>query len=247
MKVDWHQRYQQQSLWTKSLRHYLLNKTSIQPTSKVLEVGCGTGAICSDILENYRCRLCGIDNNFKNVNVATRNNPNLELICGDSSSLPFPANTFDIVYCHYFLLWLLHPQTSLSEILRVLHPGGLFMIFAEPDYTSRIDFPLSLEIIGQLQIKSLIKQGVDVQMGRKIPGLLSNAGFKDIQYGVSGFESCCGSLPDWWISEWDVLQDDLDSMIDQSNINELKRLDKISWESGSRVLWVPTFYAIATK
>lgn len=247
MNMDWHLRYQQQSLWTRSLRHYLLSKVSIQPTSKVLEVGCGTGVICSDLLKSHPCQLFGIDINFQNIEIATRNNTEFVLACGDANCLPFPPCIFEVVYCHYFLLWLTDPLKVLSEIKRVLQSGGVFLIFAEPDYSARIDFPSSLKILGELQEISLINQGVDVQMGRKIPELLSLAGFEDIRYGVSGFESQCGVLPDWWISEWDVIRSDLDSTVDQNKLTELQNLDKFCWESGSRTLWVPTFYAIATK
>jgi len=247
MKVNWHLRYQQQSLWTKALRQYLLNKVTIQPTSRVLEVGCGTGVICSDILESYPCQMYGIDINIHSINIATRNTPELILTCGDASLLPFPADFFDIVFCHYFLLWLPDPSRVLQEIKRVLRTGGIFLVFAEPDHTARIDSPSALELIGELQVKSLQNQGVDVKMGRKLPGLLSQAGFQKIQYGVSGFEFLCGTLPDWWSSEWDVIRDDLGSMIDQERLNELMRLDKLSWESGSRILWVPTFYAASEK
>lgn len=247
MIVDWHQRYQQQSLWTQSLRDYLLNKVSIQPTFSVLEVGCGTGVICSDLLKNHSCHLFGIDINFQNIEIATRNYPELVLTCGDANLLPFPPSVFEVVYCHYFLLWLADPLKVLSEIKRVLRPGGVFLVFAEPDHAARIDSPSSLEPLGKLQVNSLIKQGVDVQMGRKIPGLLSRAGFLDIKYGISGFESTCGGLPDWWISEWEVIRSDLELIVDECKLKELEILDKICWESGSRILWVPTFYAIATK
>ncbi len=247
MNVDWHLRYQQQSLWTRSLRHYLLQKVSIQPTSNVLEVGCGTGAICSDLIEKFPCNIFGIDINLQSVEIAIRNTPKLIAACCDANLLPFPSGFFEVVYCHYFLLWLANPLKVIAEIKRVLQTGGVFLVFAEPDHSARIDFPSELKSIGKLQVESLKMQGVDVQMGRKIPGLLSQSGFHNIQYGISGFESYSGSLPDWWESEWEVIRNDLESMIFQDRLNHLQSFDKKCWNAGTRILFVPTFYAIGTK
>ncbi len=245
MNVDWHLRYQQQSYWTRSLRQYLLQRVSIHPTSNVLEVGCGTGVICSDLLDHFPCHLFGIDIVFSNIDIAMRNVSKLCAICGDANFLPFPSGFFEMVYCHYFLLWLANPLQVIAEIKRVLRPGGFFLIFAEPDHSARIDFPSALNPLGKLQVSSLKIQGADIQIGRKIPGLLSKAGFHDIQYGISGFESCSGSLPDWWESEWEVIRHDLKSIVSDDRLNNYQDLDKKCWEAGTRILWVPTFYAIA--
>jgi SAM-dependent methyltransferase len=247
MSVDWDRRYFQQSLWTKPLRDYLVKGLSIPPTSRVLEVGCGTGVICSDFENQNPCIQFGLDINFDCLRIATRNNPKIGYICGDALSLPFQDGTFDLVFCHYFLLWVSNPDLALQEIKRVLHSSGTLLVFAEPDHMSRIDAPVSLEFLGRLQTDSLIRQGADVSIGRKIPSLLSDAGFSNIEYGISGFQIRSKSLPEWWQSEWAVLFDDLHEMIEENELLELQKMDKSSWESGSRVLWVPTFYARCMK
>lgn len=247
MPVDWNQRYFQQSRWTKPLRDYLLKDTSIQPTSRVLEVGCGTGVICADFLLNLPCQLYGLDINYSRLITATRKTENVEFINGDALAIPFPDDTFELVYCHYFLLWVTNPEQALLEIKRILIRGGTLLIFAEPDHQSRIDAPNQFESIGKLQTESLKTQGADVSIGRKLPGLLSQSGFSKVTYGVSGFQIQTGGKPDWWDSEWEILFDDLKDVMDINDLRKIQKQDRSSWEMGTRVLWIPTFYARCLK
>ena len=48
--MNWHDRYVQQAGWTRELRSYLFEKVGLSSARRVLEVGCGTGAILHDIL-----------------------------------------------------------------------------------------------------------------------------------------------------------------------------------------------------
>jgi SAM-dependent methyltransferase len=247
MKIDWHGRFAQQARWTRSLREYLLSKISIDPHSRVLEVGCGTGAVLTEFSQSRAVMLHGLDINYLNCMMATRNAQESEICNGDVFHLPYPTNSFDLVFCHYFILWLPSPLQAFSEIMRVLNPGGSFLIFAEPDYGARIDHPAPLARLGELQTTSLVRQGADPSLARQLPAFLGRSGFKHIQYGISGFEVRTGELPDWWESEWQILSYDLQDLIETDELARLKTLDRQSWLDGSRILWVPTFYLSCIK
>ncbi len=50
--MNWHTRYTQQAKWTRDLRAYIFNKIKLNESNRVLEVGCGTGAILSELPTN---------------------------------------------------------------------------------------------------------------------------------------------------------------------------------------------------
>ncbi len=247
MNIDWHARFTQQALWTKSLREYLLKDITLQSDAKILEIGCGTGAILSDINPGQNATLIGLDNNFHHCAIATRNTPNSFVLNADLYSIPYQADSLDLVFCHYLLLWLASPQSAMAEVCRVLKPGGIFLAFAEPDYESRIDYPTEFINLGKLQTQSLVKQGVNSKIGRQLPSLAVQAGFKKCKYGISGYEIISGELPEWWQSEWQTIHYDLSNDLDVYHIEKLKVLDHKSWLDGSRVLWIPTFYLSCEK
>jgi len=47
--MNWHLRYIQQAAWTRDLRAYLFDKVGLTRARRVLEVGCGTGAILAEL------------------------------------------------------------------------------------------------------------------------------------------------------------------------------------------------------
>ena len=57
---------------------------------------------------------------------------------------------------------------------------------AEPDYGGRIDHPAALEDLGKSQMTSLVSQGADPQIGRRLRTLFVQTGLVEIQAGVLG-------------------------------------------------------------
>lgn len=47
--ADWHRRYTEQARWTADLRRYLFTQPQFRQARRVLEVGCGTGAVLSTL------------------------------------------------------------------------------------------------------------------------------------------------------------------------------------------------------
>jgi hypothetical protein len=43
--------------------------------------------------------------------------------------------------------------------------------------------------------------------------------------------------------EWKVLREDLGSQVSQRELDRYERIDRVAWQAGTRMLFVPTFYA----
>ena len=114
----------------RSLYPVLLEKLSHIPFQSALDLGCGTGEMLKLILqEDTHKELCGIDLSEKMFAVAKSKLPEqVKLILGDSESLPFSDNTFDVVYCNDSFHHYPAPQNVLREVYRVLKPGGTFLM-----------------------------------------------------------------------------------------------------------------------
>ena len=247
MKVNWHERYLQQSSWTENIRDYLLKDIPFTETTLLLETGSGSGVILSDLACKKPGQFVGIDINFDRCAVSTRNYRNIAVSNADAYALPYPSTAFDLVICHYFLLWLTDPNLVLQEIFRVLKSGGFFVAFAEPDYSSRIDLPCPLDSLGKLQTKALDGQGVNTITGKELATRIAHNGFRPLKFGVAAYEHPIPGIPEWWESEWQVMEHDLLPYLSAEEIAAYKNLDRDSWLSGTRVLWVPTAYALGQK
>jgi hypothetical protein len=118
------------------------------------------------------------------------------------------------------------------------------LALAEPDYGGRVDYPESLAEVGKLQARSLEAQGSDPQIGRKLRALFARAGLIEVLAGVLGGEWDASPEPDAMASEWDTLLNDLQGMLSPEELEAFRRQDQMAWSEGSRVLFVPTFYAM---
>jgi SAM-dependent methyltransferase len=209
-------------------------------------VGCGTGAVLSDLPASRTAAqvLIGLDINIEYLHQAMQNVTQAGWIAGDGIALPLASASLDAAFCHYVLLWLLDPLAMLKEMHRVVKAGGVVLALAEPDYGGRIDYPQSLSPLGNWQQVALCHQGADPLIGRRLASLFLQAGLTEIEVGVMGgqwrVEPTLRQM-DW---EWLVLQDDLEGLVSPEALLEFHLLDQAAREKGERILFVPTFYAL---
>jgi SAM-dependent methyltransferase len=129
------------------LTNWGLSHVRLEPTFTMLDVGCGGGRTI-DTLATVATggKVYGIDYSPASVDTARRTNAawiekgRVDLRQCSVSTLPFPADTFDVVTAvetHYYWPNL---DADLREILRVLKPGGALVIIAETYRGRRMDW-----------------------------------------------------------------------------------------------------------
>ncbi len=102
----------------------LLNEFA--PSSgQILDLGSGTGAVLADLQTNHRA--IGMD--FSPHALAFSQERGLKLLVGgDAESLPFAAETFDVVVTLDTLEHVRNDARAVAEIFRVLRPGGVLLM-----------------------------------------------------------------------------------------------------------------------
>lgn len=238
-----HSRYLVQATWTASIREQLFDSIQIQEKHRILEVGSGTGVVSAEISQRFSLESVGIDIDHSAVTFAQNNDPASLYLAGDGNNLPFHTAAFDVAVCHFLLLWVENPEKILDEMVRVTKPAGWILALAEPDYGGRIDFPRELETIGQRQIQALRDQGANPYLGRTLRALFHSAQLTEIRTGLLGGEWQGSIDEDQLDSEWETLAQDLSGLLPVDEIERFRRIDHDAWEMGTRVLFVPTFYA----
>jgi ubiquinone/menaquinone biosynthesis C-methylase UbiE len=241
---EWHTRYRIQAGWTQSLRKRLYELSALKNAKSIIEIGSGTGVIISEIAEQFQGQTYGLDIDHQANTFSHHLDSVTRYITGDGRHLPFPRSSFDATLCHFLLMWVPNPEFVLSEMKRVTKTDGWILALAEPDYGGRIDYPSKFDEIGKLQIQALIDQGADPMIGRRLKELFSQAGLIDVQVGVLSGEWKGSPTLEEFDSEWRTIATDLHQKIPHEAIEEYRRADHEAWRSGSRILFIPTFYAI---
>ena len=239
--MDWHRRFLQQAAWTRDLRSYLFEKAGMSRAHRVLEVGCGTGAIVEGLATP--AVIHALDLHQARLTEMRLHAPAAVPVCGDALALPYPAGVFDITFCHFLLLWVPDPLKALEEMQRVTRPGGAVLALAEPDHDSRVDRPGELAPLGRWQAEALRRQGADPGVGSRLLGLFRRADIRIVETGILRPGEKILQTTAEREMEWEVLEADLAGLVPVQEVSRLKLLDLQAWERGERVLSVPTHFA----
>jgi ubiquinone/menaquinone biosynthesis C-methylase UbiE len=112
-------------------RKALLDQAAIQPGHRVLDIGCGTGALVTLIKRLHPdVDVVGLDPDPKALirvrRKAERAGVLIHLDQGFSDDLPYPDASFDRVFSSFMLHHLQagEKEKTLREVRRVLKPGG---------------------------------------------------------------------------------------------------------------------------
>jgi SAM-dependent methyltransferase len=93
------------------------------PGDRVLDVACGTGAVARRASASD-ATVVGVDLNDGMLALARQLAPSARFVPGDAAALPFPAHSFDLVYCQQGLQFMADPAAALRSMFQVLRPGG---------------------------------------------------------------------------------------------------------------------------
>lgn len=150
---------------------------------RVLDVGCGNGAVLADILAlgAEAADLHGVDLLEDRVEAARRRLPASRIEVGDARALPYEDASFDLVLGFTLLSSVVDAEARravASEMVRVLKPGGLIVLYdfrvnptnrhvrpLKPD-----ELPLLFKARGRIQTRSVTLAPPVVRALVRLPG-----------------------------------------------------------------------------
>ena len=124
-----------ESLPAHVVEHYLAKRTAyvaaLCPPGRVLDVGCGTGALAARLADRGY-RVVGVDPSEGMLEVMRSRRPGLEAVAASGTALPFGDDEFDLVLTVAALHHVAEPQAvrqTLGEMTRVSRPAGRILIW----------------------------------------------------------------------------------------------------------------------
>ena len=125
---------------------------TVRGQDKICEIGCGPGQIAR-YLQDRGVSMCGVDLSQEMVKCASRLNPEISFQRGDMRALEIPDASLAGIVCFYTIIHLKRKDVphALSEMLRVLKPGGRLLLSfhggdGELHRDQWYDMPVSIDI-----------------------------------------------------------------------------------------------------
>lgn len=155
----------------------------LQPGHRVLDLATGVGAMGSRLQRRFPgASIVGVDLSAHQLGAARRNHPELPVLRGDATRLPFADGTFDRLHCSWLLEHVPDPLAVLREVRRVLKPGGACQ-FIEVDNATLELTPARASVTDLMQRLNSAQQqaGGDPFIGQKLDRLLPQVGFASVE------------------------------------------------------------------
>lgn len=161
-----------------------LEAAGVGPGTKVLDVCTGPGMLAA-AAARLGAEVTAIDFSQAFIDIAQKNAPGAECRVGDAQALPFEQGRFDAVVCGYGIIHVPDPAKALSEMLRVLTPGGRLAASVWQAPTPENGFGLvygAIKAHGSLDVP--LPHGPDFfqfSAREKLAAALRETGFEDVE------------------------------------------------------------------
>jgi ubiquinone/menaquinone biosynthesis C-methylase UbiE len=170
----------------RAVRLAMRRAIALRPGVRLLDAGCGIGLETSRLAAAHpHARVVGLDRNAGLLDVARRREPqppNLQWLEADLTAPDLPEASFDAIRTERVLMYLPDGafERALGELVRLLSPAGRLALF-ELDYGATILAPGTNDDGSARRAAAALSAALPQPLaGRRIPGLLTAGGLRDV-------------------------------------------------------------------
>jgi SAM-dependent methyltransferase len=112
--------------WSRLLSPQLADLAQIRPGQRVLDVGCGPGALLTELVGRLGAdAVAGVDPSESYVAAARERHPGVDVRVAPAEELPFADESFDAALAQLVVHFMADPVAGLREMARVTRTGGV--------------------------------------------------------------------------------------------------------------------------
>lgn len=116
--------------FTAAMRDAAIAKANLPQRAVVADVGTGTGFVLQGLL-GKAAELTGFDESAEMLRIARQNfagQANVRFLQAEGQQLPAEDNVYHAVFANMYLHHAPDPQAAISEMVRILKPGGKLVV-----------------------------------------------------------------------------------------------------------------------
>jgi SAM-dependent methyltransferase len=187
--------------------HRLVEVVPLEPNAVVLDLACGAGALVSALTSAaLQARLVAVDGSVAMLRRAQKvpvHGARYAVAAMDAQLLAFADRTFSTVLCGSALDSFADPARALSEVHRVLYPGGSFGLWVAPSWWWQGDprWDWHDDLLASLGVTTgQVPAGLDGPAS--LSQMAQSAGFEHVIVRVDQLGLCFKDAEEWWQWAW---------------------------------------------
>jgi SAM-dependent methyltransferase len=172
---------------------------SIGEAQRVLDVGCGPGALTGELVRRFGAdAIAAVDPSPGFVEAAGRRNPGVDVRRAEAESLPFDDGSFDAALAQLVVHFMTDPAAGIAEMRRVTRDGGVVTACVW-DHAGGAG-PLARFWDAARELDPGVADESDLPGAREgdLERLLHEAGLGDVEERLLTVEVEHGSFDEWW-------------------------------------------------
>jgi ubiquinone/menaquinone biosynthesis C-methylase UbiE len=185
--------------YSRLLAPQLADLAGLQTGHRVLDVGCGPGALTTELVARVgAASVTAVDPSEPFVDAARARHPGVEVHLAAAEALPFEADAFDAALAQLVVHFMTDPVAGLSEMRRVTRPGGTVAACVWDFAGGAAPLSLFWEVARDLDPGVVDESHLAGARGGHLAALLAEAGLREVEETVLTIEREHADFEEWW-------------------------------------------------
>jgi SAM-dependent methyltransferase len=185
--------------FSKPLAVPFLEVAGLRPGQRVVDVGCGPGALTTQLVSLLgEDAVSAVDPSKPFVEAAKERFPGVDVQLGTAEQLPFDDDSFDAALAQLVVHFMKDPVAGLREMARVTVPGGVVAACVWDHAGGSGPLSLFWRAVNELDPSAHDESHLAGSREGQLAELFSSAGLAEIEASKITVTVGLGSFEEWW-------------------------------------------------
>jgi ubiquinone/menaquinone biosynthesis C-methylase UbiE len=185
--------------YSEPLAPLLADFAQISSGLRVLDVGCGPGALTAELVRRLgSAAVSAVDPSEPFVEAARERFPDVAVQRASAEELPFSAQTFDAALAQLVVHFMADPVAGLREMARVTRPGGVVAACVWDHGGTSGPLSLFWEVARELDTEAADESHLPGTREGQLAEFFRDAGLEEVEDGSLSISVEHPTFDDWW-------------------------------------------------